>query len=113
MSCLFCSIIEGEIPAKKVYEDDSVLAFHDITPAAPVHVLVVPKKHIEKLTDLTDEDSGVMGHILTLMPRLLSELGLEGRGVRVVNNCLEEAGQSVFHIHFHILGGRAFSWPPG
>jgi histidine triad (HIT) family protein len=113
MSCLFCSIIEGEIPAKKVYEDDSVLAFHDITPAAPVHVLVVPKKHIGKLTDLTDEDSGVMGHILTLMPRLLSELGLEGRGVRVVNNCLEEAGQSVFHIHFHILGGRAFSWPPG
>lgn len=113
MDCVMCKIIEGEIPAEKVYEDVHIMAFKDINPVAPTHVLVIPRKHIEKITDLTSEDAQLMGHMMTKIPKIIKDLGIEDKGVRIVNNCNEEAGQSVFHIHFHILGGRTFSWPPG
>jgi histidine triad (HIT) family protein len=113
MSCLFCKIIKGEIPSDKVYEDDRVLFFKDINPQAPVHILGIPKKHIPKITDLSGEDTEILGYLFLKSAELIKTFGLEGKGVRIVNNCGEEAGQSVFHIHFHILGGRAFHWPPG
>ena len=113
MSCIFCDIINKKIGANIIYEDHKIMAFHDLHPQAPVHVLVIPKKHIISIADLKEEDSIIMGRIMTKIPELIKMLGLSGRGVRVVNNCLEEAGQSVFHLHFHIMGGRSFTWPPG
>lgn len=111
--CIFCKIAEKKIPAEIVYEDDRVLAFKDINPAAPVHVLIIPKKHIATLLDIKDEDKDLIGHIYLTAGRLAGELGLADRGYRVVSNCKEEAGQTVFHIHFHLLGGRPLHWPPG
>lgn len=111
--CIFCKIAEKKIPAEIVYEDDRVLAFKDINPAAPVHVLIIPKKHIATLLDIKDEDKDLIGHIYLTAGRLAGELGLADRGYRVVSNCKEEAGQTVFHIHFHLLGGRPLQWPPG
>lgn len=113
MDCLFCRIIRGEIPCNKIYEDEDLLAFHDISPAAPAHVLIIPKKHIDRISALTPEDEKLMGRLMGIVPHLIEKLGLEGKGVRLVNNCGEEAGQSVFHLHFHLMGGRPFSWPPG
>lgn len=113
MDCLFCKIINGEIPSKKVYEDDRIFVFEDISPAAPVHVLIVPKKHIERIADVTSEDEELLGYLMGKIPALIKDLKLDGRGVRLVNNCNAEAGQSVFHIHFHLMGGRSFGWPPG
>ena len=105
MDCLFCKIIAGEIPSKKVYEDDMVYAFHDIEPQAPVHVLIVPKEHICCANEITPDNSRYVAHIYEVVPKLAKELGLEN-GYRVVNNCGEDGAQSVFHLHFHLLGGR-------
>ncbi|HEX9160657.1 MAG TPA: histidine triad nucleotide-binding protein [Thermoanaerobaculia bacterium] len=111
--CLFCRIASGEIPAKKVYEDDDVVAFHDINPQAPTHVLIVPRKHIASLDEMSDADVGTVGTTLLRAAAIARDLKLPADGYRVVVNTGESAGQTVFHIHFHILGGRNFGWPPG
>jgi histidine triad (HIT) family protein len=112
MDCVFCAIANGEIPSTKVYEDDTILAFKDLNPQAPVHILVVPKEHIKWGYDITPENSAVVAHIFEIIPVIAKEQGLTN-GYRVINNCGESAGQSVLHLHFHILGGRDFGWPPG
>jgi len=106
--CLFCKIIAGDIPSTKVYEDDSVLAFRDIAPQAPTHILVIPKAHIASVAELTEENSAVVSHIFEVIARIARQEGLE-KGYRVVSNCGADAGQTVHHLHFHILGGRALS----
>lgn len=111
--CLFCKIIAREIPAKIVHEDDDVVAFEDINPKAPTHILVIPRKHIATLDEIGPSDSGLMGAVLQRTTEIARSQHLERDGYRVVANCGEAAGQSVFHIHFHLLGGRAFRWPPG
>lgn len=113
MECLFCKITAGEIQSEIVYEDDAVVAFEDISPQAPVHILVVPKKHISTLDDLTDEDSSLAGELLIVAKELAKEKGVTDKGYRIVLNCNRGAGQTVFHIHAHLLGGREFGWPPG
>ncbi|MDP0560807.1 MAG: histidine triad nucleotide-binding protein [Candidatus Endonucleobacter sp. (ex Gigantidas childressi)] len=113
MSCLFCRMVEGEIPTDKVFEDDDVLAFKDINPAAPCHVLIIPKKHINTLNDVAPEDQLLMGKIMLTAFRLVNELGIADDGYRVVMNCNSQGGQSVYHIHLHLLGGRQLQWPPG
>lgn len=112
MDCIFCKIANGEIPSTKVYEDEKILAFKDLDPQAPVHILIIPKEHIKWALDITNENSAVIAHIFEKIPAIAKEQGLEN-GFRVVNNCGESAGQSVHHIHFHLLGGRDFTWPPG
>ena len=111
--CLFCKIAAGEIPSKMVYSDDELYAFEDINPQAPVHILIVPRKHIPTLNEIQKEDTGLMGKVVLLASKLAAEKGLDKKGYRLNANCLESAGQSVFHIHFHLLGGRPFGWPPG
>ena len=106
--CVFCKIIEGEIPSTKVFEDDSVLAFRDINPMAPTHILVIPKCHIPSVDGITPENSGIVAHIFEVIPRIAHAEGLEN-GYRVVSNCGSDAGQTVPHLHFHILGGKALS----
>jgi histidine triad (HIT) family protein len=106
MDCIFCSIISGDIPSKKVYEDENLYAFYDIEPAAPTHILIVPKKHIASIMDLTEEDAPLAGEILLGVQKIAKQLGLEENGFRVVNNMGEHGGQTVFHIHFHLIGGR-------
>lgn len=106
MDCLFCKIIAGEIPSSKVYEDESVLAFKDINPLAPVHILVIPKVHIESAAMVSSENSAVIAHIFEVIAQIAKEQGIEGDGFRVVTNCGENGCQSVKHLHFHILGGR-------
>lgn len=113
MSCLFCRIIAGEIPSKKVYEDADLYAFEDINPQAPMHVLVVPKRHIATLNDLTAADDGLVGAMVRRGAEIAKARGLGGPGYRTVFNCNAQAGQSVFHVHLHVLGGRAMHWPPG
>lgn len=110
--CIFCRIIQGEVPGKKVYEDERVFAFEDINPQAPTHILVVPKKHIAGLKEAAPEDAEVIGHCHLVAARLARERGIED-GYRAVFNVGPRAGQSVFHLHLHLLGGRAFRWPPG
>jgi histidine triad (HIT) family protein len=110
--CLFCKIVAGEIPSKRVYEDDDVIAFEDINPQAPVHLLVVPRKHVASLNDAQEDDQALLGKVLLTCRRLAGERDVAS-GYRVVNNCGAPAGQSVFHIHFHVLGGRGMAWPPG
>ncbi|MCD6310414.1 MAG: histidine triad nucleotide-binding protein [Candidatus Eremiobacteraeota bacterium] len=112
VECLFCKIAEKEIPADIIYEDDMVIAFHDINPQAPKHVLIIPRKHISTLLEITPEDREIFGHIFNIIPEVVKMIGGE-KGFRIVANCLEPAGQSVFHIHFHLLAGRNFGWPPG
>ena len=111
--CIFCKIVKGEIPAQKVYEDEDILAFDDVNPQAPVHVLVIPKRHIETLNDLEAGDSELMGKVSLAASAIAKMRGLESSGYRLVTNCLADAGQAVFHIHTHVLGGRAMAWPPG
>ena len=103
--CLFCKIVKGEIPSTKVYEDDLVLAFRDIAPQAPTHILVIPKNHIGSVAEITGQNSGVVAHIFEVIPRIAKAEGLEG-GYRVVSNCGADAGQTVHHLHLHILGGK-------
>jgi histidine triad (HIT) family protein len=109
---IFKRIIDGEIPARIVYQDDRCLAFHDIAPQAPTHVVVIPKKEIPSIDHLSDDDAALVGHLMTVIRNLARQLQLD-RGYRVVVNCGADAGQSVDHLHFHLLGGRPMSWPPG
>lgn len=111
--CLFCRIVSGEIPSQKVYEDDLVTAFKDINPAAPVHILVVPKRHIASLAHVQESDGSLLGHLLVTLSQLAASQGLNERGYRLVVNAGDEGGQTVGHIHFHLLGGRRMTWPPG
>lgn len=111
-NCLFCKMAAGEIPVNKVYEDDSILAFHDIDPQAPVHFLVIPKEHIASPAHITSESASVVGHIFAVIAQVAAEQGLEN-GYRVVTNCGGDGGQSVQHLHFHVLGKRKLAWPPG
>ena len=104
--CIFCKIIKGEIPSEKVYEDEEILAFKDIHPAAPIHILVIPKKHIAMLTDLTQEDEAIVGKIYTAINKIAEQEGFKEQGFRVIANCGKDSGQEVMHIHFHILGGK-------
>lgn len=113
MDCLFCKIIAGEIPSKKVYEDDMCYAFYDIEPQAPEHVVIVPKKHIKSANEITAENAEYIAHIWTVIPEIAKTLGIAEDGYRVVNNCGENGGQTVPHLHFHLMGGRAFGWPAG
>ena len=110
--CIFCKIAKKEIPSKLVYEDDSVCAFYDLDPQAPVHVLIIPKEHIASTWDLTEEHSALVGHIFLVAAKLAAQLGLKN-GFRVVNNCGLDGAQTVQHLHFHLLGGRQMQWPPG
>jgi histidine triad (HIT) family protein len=113
MPTLFTKIIHREIPAQIIYEDDRCLAFHDINPQAPVHVLVIPKKEIVRLDQATPEDESLLGHLLTTAAMLTKELGIADRGFRLVINNGSDAGESVPHLHVHLLGGRSLAWPPG
>lgn len=113
MSCLFCKIIAGEIPAAKVFEDDQLIAFDDITPQAPTHVLIVPKRHVATLNDLAAEDDSLIGAMVRRAAAIAKDKGFDGPGYRTVFNCNAQAGQTVFHLHLHLLGGRALTWPPG
>lgn len=110
--CLFCKMARGEIPTNKVYEDDTVLAFYDIDPQAPVHFLVIPKQHISSPDDITQENSAVVAHIFEVISKVSKELNLEN-GYRVVTNCGKDGGQSVKHLHFHVFAKRSLKWPPG
>ncbi|NQU22322.1 MAG: histidine triad nucleotide-binding protein [Candidatus Nealsonbacteria bacterium] len=109
---IFKKIIDREIPAKIVYEDDLCLAFEDVNPQAPTHVLVIPKREIASVDDVTEEDEEVVGHLFAVIKKIAAELGLAG-GYRVVTNCGRDAGQEVMHLHFHLLAGRKLAWPPG
>lgn len=113
MSCLFCKIIAGEIPSARVYEDDRLFAFKDINPQAPLHVLVVPKRHIATLNDLSAGDDELVGSMVRAAAKIAKDHGVDGPGFRTVFNCNAQAGQTVFHIHLHVFGGRVLSWPPG
>ena len=112
-SCIFCKIAAGEIPSKKVYEDDVVVAIRDIEPQSPVHVLVIPKKHIAGVNDLAPENEAVVGHAYSVISKIVKDLGVDQTGYRVVVNSGRDGQQSVPHLHFHILGGRLLAWPPG
>ncbi len=111
--CLFCKIARGEIPSRRQYEDERFFAFHDISPQAPVHLLVIPKEHIPTLDDVEERHADLLGGLMILIPRLARDLEISENGYRIVTNCREGAGQSVFHVHFHLLGGRPMRWPPG
>ena len=108
--CIFCKIIEGELPSDIVYRDERVIGFRDINPIAPVHVLIIPRKHIPSIRDLTDEDLPLLGHMTVVANQLAEKEGIADTGYRLVINCGEEAGQTVHHIHMHLLGGRTLSW---
>ncbi len=111
-NCLFCKIAAGQIPADIVYQDQDVVAFKDINPQAPHHILIIPKRHIASMTDLTPEDGPILAHIYVVARNIAHDLGLE-QGYRFLTNVGPDAGQSVFHLHFHLLGGRKLGWPPG
>lgn len=111
--CLFCKIVAGQIPAKVAYRDDDVVAFHDITPQAPLHVLIVPAKHIPTLNALEAGDEALVGAMLRRAAAIAAEHGYAERGYRTVFNCNRDAGQTVFHLHLHLLAGRGLTWPPG
>ncbi len=111
--CIFCSIISGDMKGDIVFENDTVVAFRDINPQAPVHILVVPRKHIATLNDLTPEDASIISETVLAAKKLAADEGVAEDGYRLVWNCNRGAGQTVFHIHLHLLGGRTFGWPPG
>ena len=111
--CIFCKIASGAIPVKFVYEDDFLVAFPDINPMAPVHVLVIPRKHLDSIAAAGPEDSALLGHALLTLPKIAAKLGIAESGFRVVMNTGKDGGQSVMHLHWHLLGGRFMEWPPG
>lgn len=113
MDCLFCKIVKGDVQAKIIYRDDLVIGFDDIHPQAPQHKLIIPQKHISTLNDLKQEDNELIGHMVQTAKMLAKELNISEEGYRLVMNCNAGAGQTVFHVHFHLMGGRRFSWPPG
>ncbi|HET9575576.1 MAG TPA: histidine triad nucleotide-binding protein [Nitrospira sp.] len=111
--CLFCKIIEKKIPAKIVHEDDQALAFDDINPQAPVHTLIIPKKHVVAVQDCSSQDHGLLAHLLLTCTKVAKQKGLTESGYRIVANTGRDSGQTVFHLHLHVLGGRRMAWPPG
>lgn len=111
--CLFCKMVSGEIKPDTVMETDDVLAFRDITPQAPTHILIIPKKHISTINDITDEDTELMGKLYQVAKQVAAQEGLAEPGYRTVMNCNSDGGQAVYHIHLHLLGGRQMDWPPG
>jgi histidine triad (HIT) family protein len=113
MDCLFCKISAGEIPANVVYQDEKVVVFDDINPAAPHHKLIIPRKHLSTLNDITTEDHELIGHMAHTAQKIAKTLEIDEEGYRIVMNCNAGAGQTVFHIHMHLLGGRRLTWPPG
>ncbi len=113
MDCLFCKIAGGEIPSTKVYEDEQVYAFLDIEPQAPVHIILIPKTHISSANELNDENAAVVGHIFAVAAKIAKDQGFYEQGYRIVNNCGKDGGQTVGHLHFHLLAGRNLGWPPG
>jgi histidine triad (HIT) family protein len=113
MDCLFCKIAKGEIPAKIIYQDDQVVAFDDINPQAPHHKVIIPRKHIATLNDMQSDDCELIGQMAMAATKIAKDLGLAENGYRVVMNCNAAGGQTVFHIHLHLLGGRSMTWPPG
>ena len=113
MDCLFCKIAAGDIPATKVYEDDRVVAFDDINPQAPVHTLIIPREHISTVNDLEEKHNELVGHMFQAARKVAEDKGISESGYRAVLNCNRDAGQEVFHVHLHVLGGRKMSWPPG
>jgi histidine triad (HIT) family protein len=112
-NCIFCKIIAGDIPTKLVYEDELVVVFEDINPQAPHHCLIVPRKHIRTTLDLTTADNELIGHVFQVAGKIAHDIGFADDGFRVINNCNEAGGQTAWHIHFHLLGGRDMLWPPG
>jgi len=110
MDCIFCKIVKGELPSKKVYEDEHALAFHDINPIAPVHVLVIPKKHILSVLDIKEEEKNLIGHLHLVLQKVAKELGVDQSGFRVVTNTGPHGQQTVFHLHYHLIGGRQLQW---
>jgi len=113
MDCLFCKIAAGEIPSTKVYEDDLVYAFRDIEPQAPVHILIIPKQHIFSVNEINDENCAIVGHIFKVAAEIAKNEGVAEDGYRIVSNIGENGGQTVKHLHYHMLGGRSLQWPPG
>ena len=111
--CIFCKIALGEIPVKPIYEDEQIVAFPDINPVAPQHVLVIPRKHFENLAAVGKEDAALLSHVMLSLPKIAALMGVEESGFRVVVNTGKEGGQSVMHLHWHLMGGRFMSWPPG
>ncbi len=111
--CIFCQIAAGEIPAKIVHQDDELVAFHDVNPQAPTHILIIPRQHIATLLDADDGHSNLLGRLQLAAIEIARQQGLAESGFRLVTNCLEGAGQAVFHLHLHLLGGRRLGWPPG
>lgn len=111
--CIFCKIAAKELPAKVIYEDEHMIAFPDINPAAPIHVLVIPKKHIANLLEMQPEDVALVAHIMATIPKIADQQGLADEGFRLVVNTKDNGGQTVHHLHWHILGGRFMTWPPG
>ncbi|SKA75616.1 histidine triad (HIT) family protein [Clostridium sp. USBA 49] len=112
-NCIFCNIVEGKIPSDKVYEDDKVFCFKDINPEAPIHLIIIPKKHISSINDIKNTDEELIGHIFFIAKKIAKELNIDENGYRIVTNCGKDAGQTVPHVHFHLLGGRSLNWPPG
>lgn len=111
--CIFCKIVKGDIPCDKVYEDDKVIAFNDINPASPIHVLIIPKEHITSVNDVNEGNQHIISHIFITIGKIAKELNIDSEGYRVVTNIGKKGGQTVEHLHFHILGGRNLGWPPG
>jgi histidine triad (HIT) family protein len=112
-NCLFCKILAGDIPADIIFESETAIAFRDINPQAPTHVLIIPRKHIATINEIAEEDEALVGSLYSAAREIAAGQGIAEHGYRAVMNCNEGAGQTVFHIHLHLLGGRAFSWPPG
>ncbi len=112
-NCIFCKIIAGTIPSRKVYEDDQVVVIEDIAPVAPMHLLVIPRRHYVNALDLPEEENALVGHVFQVAARLARERGVAEKGFRIVCNNNSDSGQSVFHIHFHLIAGRSMAWPPG
>lgn len=113
MDCIFCKIASGEMQTNIIYQDEHVVAFDDIQPQAPIHKLIIPKKHIATINDLSEDDSGLISHLLLTAKKLAKDLNISEEGYRLVFNCNREGGQLVYHIHLHLLGGRSMAWPPG
>ncbi|HEY8803669.1 MAG TPA: histidine triad nucleotide-binding protein [Clostridium sp.] len=111
--CIFCKIIKKQIPCEMVYEDDKVIAFNDISPEAPIHVIIIPKQHIASLNSLKQDEAEIIGYIFIVAKEIVKTLGIDESGYRIVSNCGEQGGQTVQHLHFHLLGGRMLKWPPG
>ncbi|HIB34131.1 MAG TPA: histidine triad nucleotide-binding protein [Candidatus Marinimicrobia bacterium] len=111
--CLFCKMVSGDIPCEKVYENELILSFRDIDPKAPTHILIIPKKHIETLNEINENDQDLLGELLLTAKKIAKDEGIDASGYRTVFNCNADGGQTVFHIHMHLLGGRLMAWPPG